>query len=293
MKSSKSTGERIFEFFVYIFLALLSIVAVYPFLYVLLASFSNPTLIMRHRGLLIWPQGYSIAAFVAVFKNPNILSGYQNTAFNVVVGTFLNVFLTSLAAYALSRKTLMMRGLIMKIMVFTMVFQGGMIPAFLLINKLGLFNSRWALLLPVLINTYNFIIMRTAFSAIPDSLVESARLDGANEFVILFRVVFPLSLPTIAVITLYYAVYHWNAWFNASIYLRNRDLFPLQLILREILIQNDVANMTTGSAAADAVPIGETIKYASIIVSTLPILLAYPLLQKYFIKGVMIGAVKG
>jgi putative aldouronate transport system permease protein len=290
MKSSKSTGERIFEFFVYIFLALLSIVAVYPFLYVLLASFSNPTLIMRHRGLLIWPQGYSIAAFVAVF---NILSGYQNTAFNVVVGTFLNVFLTSLAAYALSRKTLMMRGLIMKIMVFTMVFQGGMIPAFLLINKLGLFNSRWALLLPVLINTYNFIIMRTAFSAIPDSLVESARLDGANEFVILFRVVFPLSLPTIAVITLYYAVYHWNAWFNASIYLRNRDLFPLQLILREILIQNDVANMTTGSAAADAVPIGETIKYASIIVSTLPILLAYPLLQKYFIKGVMIGAVKG
>ena len=204
------------------------------------------------------------------------------------------MFLTCLAAYVLSRKNVLFNGVITFIIMFTMFFSGGMIPTYLLVNNLGLTNTYWALILPTAISTYNMIIMRTGFAAIPESLEESAKIDGASHFTILFKIVIPLAKPTMAVIVLYYAVACWNSWFNAMIYLqKRRDLQPLQLILRGILIENDTSNMQDGNVGQDTESIAESIKYAVIVVATLPILAIYPFLQKYFIKGIMIGAVKG
>jgi putative aldouronate transport system permease protein len=184
---------------------------------------------------------------------------------------------------------------VMIMIIITMYFNGGLIPNYFNIKELGLYNSIWSLILPGAISTFNLIILRTAFLAVPDSLEESAKLEGANHFVILFRIILPLTMPTVAVLILYYAVGHWNSWFNAMIYLKTRTKFPLQLILREILIQNDSTSMTAGMSGdtGDKLAIAETIRYATIIVATLPILCVYPFLQKYFTKGVMVGAVKG
>lgn len=289
----KSIGERIFDIFNHVFLGLVSVLTIYPFIYVVFASLSDPVEMTRHQGILLRPIGFSVEAYNAVFQNPNIGVGYKNTLIYVFGGTFINLLLTSFGAYALSRKTLESRNKIMLAIVFTMMFSGGMIPTYLLVKNLNMLDTMWALLIPNAVSTWNLIIMRTSFMAIPDSLEESAKIDGANDFTILFKVVLPLSKAVLAVIILFYAVYHWNAWFNAAIYLRKREFFPLQLILREILIENDTNSMMTGASATDKVPIGETIKYATIVVSTLPILMVYPMLQNYFIKGVMVGAVKG
>ncbi|MEE1013669.1 MAG: carbohydrate ABC transporter permease, partial [Clostridia bacterium] len=223
-----------------------------------------------------------------------IMQGFINTIIIVVSATVLNVIFTSICAYVLSRKQVLWNGFFSKFIIFTMFFNGGMIPTYLVVTQiLHLNNSWWALILPGLISVYNMIIMRTSFSAIPDSLVESAQLDGASHWTILFRIILPLSKAVIAVMILYYAVSHWNAWFNASIYIKDRAKFPVQLILREILIANDTSNMAAGTAASDQVEIGEVIKYATIVTTTVPILIVYPFLQKYFVGGVMIGAVKG
>ena len=293
MHIKKTTADYIFDVFNYLFLSFLCVAALYPFIFVVFASFSDPNLMLRHNGFLLAPLGFSLDAYKAVMQNPNIGIGYKNTLIVLIGGTCLNMVVTSLAAYALSRKSLEFRGVYLKLIVFTMVFSGGLIPLYLIVRGVGLTESLWALIIPTLINTQNFIIMRTSFEAIPESLEESARIDGANDFTILIRIVLPLSTATLAVIGLYYGVYHWNAWFHASMFLRDRSMYPLQLILREILIQNDTSMMTTGAAASDFVPLGETIKYATIVVATVPILCVYPFLQKYFIKGVMIGAVKG
>lgn len=201
----------------------------------------------------------------------------------------------TVAAYALSRKNIFWSAYIMIFIIITMYFSGGLIPTYLLVSQtLHLGNTYAALILPTAINTYNLIIMRTSFSSIPTSIEESAKLDGAGHWTILFRIVFPLSMPIIAVMILYYAVGHWNSWFPASIYIRERSKFPLQLILREILINNDTASMTMGeSGASDQLSISESVKYAVIVFATVPILCVYPFLQKYFVKGVMVGAVKG
>ena len=240
-------------------------------------------------GILLWPEGFSLASYQAVFKNTFLWTGYANTLFIVLVGTVLNVLLSMVAAYCLSRKRVAAGPTIMKLLVFTMYFSGGMIPLYLVVKGVGLYGSRWALILPTLVDTYNLIIMRTAFAGVPDSLEESAKLDGANAWTILWRIMAPLVKPTVAVITLYYAVSHWNSWFNAMLFLRDKTQYPLQLILRQILIQNDTADMTAG---ADYL-ISETIQYATVVVATLPILCIYPFVQKYFVKGVMIGAIKG
>lgn len=288
----RSFGEKSFDLFNTLLMLLLCFVTLYPFLYVLFASFSNPADVAQHRGLLYSPIGFNSGAYKAVFDNPMIAKGYQNTLFYVVAGTAINLFMTSLGAYALSRRNLYFKNHIMFLIVITMVFSGGLIPSYLLIGNLGMLNTPWALLIPGAISTFNLIIMRTAFQGVPVSLEESAKMDGANDLTILFRVVVPLSMPVIAVMILWYAVGHWNSYFSALIYLRDRELYPLQLILREILITNSTDNMMTGASAGDKIPIGETIKYATIIVSTLPILCLYPFLQKYFVKGVMIGAIK-
>ena len=205
----------------------------------------------------------------------------------------INLLLTSLGAYFLSRRNVLLKGAIMGMIIFTMFFSGGLIPMYLTVKNLHLLNSLWSLILPGAISTYNMIILRTSFASIPTTLEEAAQIDGAGHIRILFQIILPLSKSIIAVMILYYGVGYWNGWFNASIYLDERNLFPLQLVLREILLANDTSAMTQGVGFADGISIAETVKYAVIIVSTLPILCIYPFMQKYFDKGVMIGALKG
>jgi putative aldouronate transport system permease protein len=290
----KTKGERIFQAVLVLFMLFMIVITIYPFIYVLLSSISDSRQLMSHTGLLLSTQGFNLDAYVKVFQNPNIIGGYFNTIVIVAGGTLLNLFMTSLGAYVLSRKGVPWTRTVMLLIVFTMFFSGGLIPMYLLVNNwMDLGNSLLALIIPGLISTWNLIILRTSFEGIPDGLIESARMDGAQDFTILFRIVIPLSLPVMAVMVLFYGVSHWNSWFSAMIYLRDRELFPLQLILREILIQNSTAYMSGDASASDVEAVGESIKYATIIVATLPILAVYPFLQKYFVKGVMIGSIKG
>lgn len=291
MVEKRSVGEIIFDGFNIVLLIMLAFLFLYPMWYVFVASLSSGHAIARGQ-VNFWPVGFNLEAYSKVFANQEIWTAYLNTIFYVVFGTIINLALTTLGAYPLSRQDLYGRGLFMGLIVFTMFFSGGLIPIYLNIRDLGLYNTRWALLLPPGISAFNLIVMRTFFQGIPDSLIESAKIDGANEFKILARIVLPLSKPVIAVMVLFYAVAHWNSWFNALIFLRNRSLFPLQLLLREILIQASAAEMATGITTREITTISESIKYATIIVSTLPVLVIYPFLQKYFVQGVMIGAIK-
>lgn len=294
MLNKRSLGDKIFDTINVTFMIMVIAATLYPFLYVLFASVSNAGLLMQHRGLLLKPLGgIYLDAYREVFKNPMIVTGYKNTLFIVVVGTALNVMSTSIAGYFLTRSNVMLKKPIMIMMLITMYFGGGLVPTFLLVNNLGLYNSHWALIIPGLVSTYNIIVMRTSIMGIPKSLEESAFIDGANDFIVLFRIILPLSLPVIAVMTLWYGVGHWNSWFSASIYIRDRELYPLQLIMREILINNRFDSMSINAAAEEAAQVSETIKHALVITGTLPILCVYPFLQKYFVKGVMIGAIKG
>lgn len=274
-------------------LSLLSLLTLYPMLYVLFASISDGNEFAKHKGLLLYPIGFSLDAIKAVLGNPNILNGYRNTIFLLLVGVTFQVLITALGAYFFSRKDVLLKNIFMFMIVFTMFFQGGMIPFYLLVKGLHLRNSLIGLILPFTVNAYNLIIMRTSFAAIPVSLEESAKLDGASHWTILFRIIMPLSKPVIAVMFLYYGIGVWNGWFWASLFISDRSLYPLQLVLREILIINTQMTAAQGGALTDSEGIGETIRYATIIVATVPILFVYPFLQKYFAKGVMIGAVKG
>ncbi len=289
----ESLAERAFGLGNVLFMVALMIVTLYPLLYVLFASLSNAAELAQHRGLLFAPLDFTLEAYRRVFENPIILTGYRNTLFLVIVGTALNVSMTALGAYALSRRNVLFKNPILFFIVFTMFFSGGLIPTFLLVGQtLHLQNTLWALIVPGAVNTLNLIIMRTAFNAVPVALEEAARMDGANDWTILFRIVLPLSWPVVAVMILFYGVAHWNSFFSALVYLRDRELYPLQLVLREILISSNVQNMATDVSSGDVLAIGETIKYATIIVATLPILFVYPYLQRYFVKGVTIGAIK-
>ena len=293
LKSRRNLRDYTFDTINSLIMILLIIVTLYPLLHVLFASISNPFALARHQGLILFPIGFDISAYGMVIKNPIIFTSYMNTIFYVIVGTLMNLLFTSMGAYVLSRKYFLFKKFMIFAVMFTMFFSGGLIPFYIQVSKLGLINSRLALVLPVLINTYNMIIMRTSFLAIPESLEESAQIDGANDFTVLFRIIVPVSKPIIAVMMLFYGVGHWNSWFNAMLFLRNRELYPLQLILREILIANDTGSMITSAAVGDKVPVGETVKYATIIVATLPILSIYPFLQRYFVKGIMVGSLKG
>lgn len=293
MKIKTSLGQRIFDVFNVILMLLLVVIMIYPLWHVACASLSDSRVMLSHQGLLLLPKGFSLDAYRAVFTNKMLLKSYMNTFSIVGTSLVVNIVLTSMAAYCLSRKNFASGKFFMKLITITMFFSGGMIPTYLLITRtLGMYDTHMALILPTAISTYNMIIMKNAFSQIPESLIESARLDGATHMQTLFKIVFPLSLPTISVMILYYGVAHWNAWFSASIYLKTRSKFPLQLILREILMQNSTDSMM-GAQEADQFAISESIKYAIIMVATVPILLIYPYLQKYFRKGVMVGAVKG
>ncbi|MGG1516483.1 carbohydrate ABC transporter permease [Paenibacillus oryzisoli] len=289
----KSIAEHIFDGGNAILLLFLGAATLYPIIHVIAASLSNADQLMSHQGPLLFPLGLQWEAYRLVLNNPNIGTGFRNTLFIVVFGTILNVFMTAMGAYVLSRKQVYWNKILMLLIVFTMYFSGGLIPTYLLVYKtLHLKNSLFALIIPGMISTWNLIIMRTSFKQIPDSLLESAKIDGANDFGLLFRIVIPLSMPILSVMILFYGVGHWNAWFNAMLYLRERQLFPLQLILREILIQNNTDSMMTGVGSLDKQSVSESIKYATIVVATFPILVIYPFLQRYFVKGVMIGALK-
>ncbi|GGG86075.1 carbohydrate ABC transporter permease [Paenibacillus radicis (ex Gao et al. 2016)] len=293
MRKESTIGDKVFDTAIYAVLIFLVVVTLYPLLYVLFASFSDAGQLVGHKGVLWKPLGFDLGAYKSVLENPGIAIGYRNTLFIVVFGLMVNLFMTSLGAYVLSRKNVLWNNAFMIFIVFTMFFSGGLIPLYLVVKGVGLLDSLWSTILPFSISTFNLIIMRTAFMGVPDSLEESAKIDGANHFTILFRIIIPLSMPVIAVMILYYAVDKWNGWFYASVFIRSRELFPLQLVLREILIANSTDSMSAGASAGDRHQIGETIKYATIMVATVPILCVYPFVQRFFVKGVMVGSLKG
>ncbi len=278
------TGERIFYIADDALMILLCVLILIPLIHVVAGSFSDGMSYMTHSGLLLWPLNPTLDAYRSVIHNQNIWTGYGNTLFIVIVGTTLDMLASLIAAYVLSRKDYMLKKFFNLMVVFSMYFSGGMIPFFLVVKEMGLYKSIWALIIPNLINVFNLVIVRTAMTGVPDSLEESAQLDGAEHFTILFRIITPLILPSVAVVALYYAVAHWNSWFNALLFIKDRKQYPLQLILREILILSDTDEDFTMS---------ETIQFATIVVATLPILCVYPFIQRYFVKGIMVGAVKG
>ena len=290
-KIKKSKGAAIFDTVNVTLMIVISLCMLYPMLYVIFASFSDPTAYTKHSGLLLSPAGFSLESYKLAFENPMLFKGYLNTIIIILVSVTLSMILTSLCAYVLSRKDFKLRKFCTVAIVITMFFSGGMIPFYFTVKDLGLENSMWSLILPTAINTFNMIILRTSFESIPSALVESASIDGAGHWTILFRIILPLSKATLAVLVLYYAVANWNSWFNAMLFINDREKYPLQLVLREILITSDTSSMTAGES--DREFIGETIKYAIIVISTVPILCIYPFLQKYFAKGVMVGSVKG
>lgn len=294
MVTKRSPGEIIFDIGNAVFLGILTLIFLYPMWYVIMAAFSDPARFVSHTGLLWLPEGFSLAGFKMVLRTASIVTGYGNIILYVIAGTALNILLTSMGAYVLSRKKLYIRRFLSLAIVFTMYLSGGLIPFYLTVRNLGLYNTRLALILPVAVNTWNLIVMRTSMSQVPDSLEEAAKIDGANDFVILFRVILPVIKSTVAVMVLFYAVQHWNSWFNAMIFLQDRSKYPLQLFLREILLSGSMTDIAAGSTGEDVnnVLTMNMLKYCTIVVSTLPILCIYPFLQKYFVKGVMIGSVK-
>lgn len=288
----RSKGEKIFAVFNTLILLGLLIVTLYPCLYVLFASVSDPVDLYNGSKLLLAPRGFNLANYHHVIKNNLLWTGYGNTILYAVVGTTLSVFLTLLAAYGLSRKDVPGQKIILMGMIFTMYFSGGMIPTFMVVKNLNILDTRLAMILPAAINTFNFIIMLSYFRGMPVELEEAAKIDGANHYRILFKIMIPLAKPTIAVICLYYAVAIWNDYMGALLYINSTERYPLQLVLREILFQGTMSQAGSGQVdQADA--IAETIKFATMVVSTIPILCVYPFIQRYFVKGVMIGAVKG
>lgn len=291
----KSPGDRIFDAVNLFLLSLITVAVLYPLVFVLSASISDPAAVMGGR-VWLWPVDITFVAYEKILDNSQLLNGYKNTIIYTVVGTAVNLVLTICIAYPLSRPDFKGRNVVTAFIVFTMFFSGGLIPTYLLVRDLGIMNTMWALILPGAISVYNVVIMRTFFqTSIPFEVQEAASIDGSSNFNTLFRIVLPLSMPIIAVMILFYAVNHWNAFFNALIYLSDSAKHPLQLVLREILIQGqmaDMVDMADDSLAKQLMEV-EAIKYAVVIFANLPILMLYPFLQKYFVKGVMIGALKG
>ncbi|CAG7625050.1 carbohydrate ABC transporter permease [Paenibacillus allorhizosphaerae] len=291
----RSREDRMFDRINVLLLVLITIIVLYPLLFVLSASVSDPSVVVKGQ-LWLWPKGFNLAGYERVFQNNDIVTGYGNTILYTVVGTAINVVLTICAAYPLSRKDFRGRHVITALITFTLFFSGGLIPTYLLVKKLGMLGTIWALVIPNAVAVWNIIIMRTFFqTSIPYEVQESAAIDGCSNFRILLSIVLPLSMPIIAVMVLFYAVGHWNAFFNALIYLNDRSQYPLQLILREILLQGQMQamiDMADDSLAKKLMEV-EGIKYAVVVIANLPVLVLYPFLQKYFVKGMMIGALKG
>ncbi len=294
-KVKLSTDDRIFYIAVNIIIAIVLVIMLWPLIFIVSSSVSSKEAVMAGKVFLL-PVDFSLEGYKTVFKTNEVLIGYRNTIFYTVVGTFINVGMTMAAAYPLSRKDLPHRKLIMFLFTFTMIFSGGMIPTYIIVSELRLLNTPWAMLLPGALSVYNLIITRTFIeNSIPYEVFEAAVIDGCDDFRYFAKVLLPLSGSVIAVIMLYYAVAHWNSYFNAFLYITDSRLYPLQLVLRNILIANqmDSAMMTDFDSMTSKQGLADLMKYSLIVVSSLPVLVMYPFVQKHFIKGVMIGAVKG
>lgn len=289
-----SVGDRVFMFFVYLFLVIVLLIVLYPMVYIVSASFSNPLAVTAGKVWLV-PVDFSLRGYEVTFQNPQIVTGYLNSLFYTVAGTLISVVLTVLVAYPLSRRDLYGSNILMFLITFTLIFSGGLIPTYLVVKDLGMIDTRWALLIPQAVAAFQVIIARTFFrSAIPDELVEAAELDGCNDLQFLWSVVLPLSKPIIAVLALMYAVSQWNGYFDALIYLKSSDLQPLQLVLRNILILNTTSSGSMDAAAmAQRRQLADLLKYCLVVVGSVPVLLIYPFVQRYFVKGMLIGSIKG
>lgn len=294
-----SPGDKVFVTIVYILLILALLIVLYPLIYVISASFSKPSAVNSGQ-MWLWPVDFSLDGYSMIFSNKDIWNGYKNTIIYTVLGVAVSLCVTIPAAYALSKPNLLGKRFYMNFLVITMFISGGLIPSFLLIKSLGMYNNIWAMIIPTAASVYNIVVTRTFFqSSIPNELEESARIDGASDLRIFAQIVLPLSMPIVAVMALFCGVGQWNSYFNAMIYLSDRSLFPLQLILREILVVNNIASITTNMSTEQAElyerkkELAQTLKYGVMIVSTLPIIMVYPFLQRFFVKGVMVGSIKG
>lgn len=288
-------SDRIFTVANYLLMAIITIAILYPLYFIVIGSFSSPD-VVNGGGILLFPREIFLDGYREIFEYTPLWIGYANSIIYMVCGTLVNLAITIPCAYALSRKDLVGRTPIMMIFIFTMFFSGGLIPTYLLISKLGLMDTMWALILPAAASVWNIIITRTYFqSTIPDELLEAALMDGCSDFRFFLSIVLPLSKVIVAVMTLFYGIGHWNSFFEPLIYLRSEDKFPLQLILRNLLIMNETGNRMIFDpiSAAEKQRIAEQLKYGVIVVSCLPLMIVYPFLQKYFTKGVMIGSIKG
>jgi len=295
----KTRGEKITDVIIYLLMIALCIICIYPLLFTVFAAFSDAKKLMNRTGLLYAPlMPMTLQGFKLTFSNAKLVVSIGNTLIYVLGGTALGLTITALAAFVLSRKNFLPRGIIMKFITFTMFFNGGIIPLFFVVKNIGIYNTRWAFILPWAMSAYNMIIMRTFFMGIPDALEEAALLDGASDLQIFYKVYIPLSTAVIAVIAMYYGVGWWNSWYQSLILQPDNKLWPLQMILRETLISNQTVSSQAGQAMdvtqmAEESYTRELVKYCTVVVATVPILVIYPFLQKYFVKGVMLGAVKG
>ncbi|MFD0696646.1 carbohydrate ABC transporter permease [Paenibacillus sp. GCM10027628] len=288
-----SVGDKLFMIGIYAVLGILLIVVLYPLIYILSSSFSSPSAVTSGR-VWLWPVEFSIKGYQSLMENPKIVTGYANSLFYTSAGTIISVTLTIMIAYPLSRKTFFGRNVLMMLITFTMLFSGGLIPTYLVVKQMGLIDTRWALLIPNAIWVWQVIITRTFFQAsIPGELIDASEIDGCSDMRFMWSVVIPLSKPILAVLVLMYAVGQWNAYFDALIYLKTANLFPLQLVLRSIIILNNSSNATDALKLVERQQLAELLKYALIVVATLPVLIIYPFVQRYFVQGMLVGSVKG
>lgn len=287
-----SGSDRLFYFLVYLIAAIAFVITLYPFLYIVAVSFSGAQAVYQGK-VFILPVDLTLDGYEQVLKQSGLWTAYGNTIYYVVIGTIFNIAATTIAAFPLSRKDLIGRRFFNFFIAFTMYFSGGLIPVYLLTTRLGLYNSRWVMIIPTLLSTYNVMVCRSAFSSIPEDIMESAKIDGANDWRIFLSIAVRLITPTLAVLTLYYAVGHWNEYFRALLYISDSNLIPVQVLLRRVLIQSSGELLGANVSADDKAAVSIQIRYVTIVVTTLPILTIYPMLQKYFVKGVMLGAVKG
>ena len=291
MVKDDSLSAKIFTVVVHVVMAVVLIATLVPVIHVISISFSSSNAI--NRGLVsLWPVEFSLNAYNAIFETGRVMRAFGNSVYYTVLGTAINMLLTTMMAYPLSRTYLTFRKFYNVLILIPMFFGGGLIPTFLNIRSLGMYDTVWAIVLPGAISSWNLIIMRTFFMSLPVELEESAQLDGANEFTIFLRIILPLSMASLATITLFYAVGHWNSWFNAMIYFKSSDSYPLQTILRSIVIENQMSEEIQMDEIANPVS-AEGIKYSTLVISMVPMMVIYPFIQKYFVKGVMIGSLKG
>ena len=288
-----SAGSRFFTGLNAFVLILITLITFYPLYYVLITSISNGMMVMQGK-VRLYPIGVTFDSYKSITSDPQLFRSLWNSVLYTVVGTLINIIMSCLCAFPLSRRTFSGKKFFTGMIVVTMFFSGGMIPSYLVVKELGLMDTMWAIVLPVAINTYNMIIIRTSFQSLPESLFESAQLDGANDFIILFRIALPLSKAVLATMVLFYSVSHWNSYFSAMLYLDSKDKYPLQIILRNKLISGLFSEEASQSGGSTSFTVTDsTLRAAVIMFTTLPILVVYPFVQKYFVKGVMIGSLKG